>query len=544
MRRIIGRMFVQDALKSRSRRFFPAILTALSFGLADAGAADAQSVAFRQAVAEASAKDEAVADFYRDRNFDAIWTEADDAARRTAFLSVVARASDHGLPIARYDVDGLITLLRSAQSERDRGRAEVAMTRAFLDYARDVQTGALVPAKIDPGILHNVALRDPRVQIDDFLAADPATYLRQLPPQSAEYAQLMRGKLALEDRIALGGWGPVVQAESLAPGASGPQVVALRDRLVQMGFLRQSASQDYDGALQRAVQAFQYLHGLTADGVAGPGTIEDINVPPEERLKSVIVALERERWINFDRGQRYIWVNLTDFTARIVDHGKITFQTRSVIGKNVPEQRSPEFSDQMEFMVINPSWNVPRSITTKEYLPLLKSNRNAAGHLKIVDRSGRVIARESIDFTAYTAANFPFSMRQPPSDGNALGKVKFMFPNPYSIYLHDTPQKALFAKEVRAYSHGCIRLNDPFDFAYALLAPQSADPRGEFGSHLKTGVESVIKLTVPVPVHLVYFTAYPTAKGEMTYRRDVYGRDALIFEALTEAGVVLDPVRG
>jgi murein L,D-transpeptidase YcbB/YkuD len=135
-------------------------------------------------------------------------------------------------------------------------------------------------------------------------------------------------------------------------------------------------------------------------------------------------------------------------------------------------------------------------------------------------------------------------MRQPPSDGNALGKVKFMFPNPYSIYLHDTPQKALFAKEVRAYSHGCIRLNDPFDFAYALLAPQSADPRGEFGSHLKTGVESVIKLTVPVPVHLVYFTAYPTAKGEMTYRRDVYGRDALIFEALTEAGVVLDPVRG
>jgi murein L,D-transpeptidase YcbB/YkuD len=320
--------------------------------------------------------------------------------------------------------------------------------------------------------------------------------------------------------------------------------VALRDRLVQMGFLRQSASQDYDRALQRAVQAFQYLHGLTADGVAGPGTIEDINVPPEERLKSVIVALERERWINFDRGQRYVWVNLTDFTARIVDHGKITFQTRSVIGKNVPEQRSPEFSDQMEFMVINPSWNVPRSITTKEYLPLLKSNRNAVGHLKIVDRSGRVIARESIDFTAYTAANFPFSMRQPPSDGNALGKVKFMFPNPYSIYLHDTPQKALFAKEVRAYSHGCIRLNDPFDFAYALLAPQSADPRGEFGSHLKTGVESVIKLTVPVPVHLVYFTAYPTAKGEMTYRRDVYGRDALIFEALTEAGVVLDPVRG
>jgi murein L,D-transpeptidase YcbB/YkuD len=198
----------------------------------------------------------------------------------------------------------------------------------------------------------------------------------------------------------------------------------------------------------------------------------------------------------------------------------------------------------MEFMVINPSWNVPRSITTKEYLPLLKRNPNAAGHLKIVDRSGRVISRDSIDFTAYTAANFPFSMRQPPSDGNALGKVKFMFPNPYNIYLHDTPQKQLFSQEVRAYSHGCIRLNEPFEFAYALLALQSSDPEAEFRSHLDTGAESSIRLDVPVPVHLVYFTAFPTARGEMSYRRDVYGRDARIFEALTEAGVVLNRVQG
>jgi murein L,D-transpeptidase YcbB/YkuD len=254
--------------------------------------------------------------------------------------------------------------------------------------------------------------------------------------------------------------------------------------------------------------------------------------------------MERERWLNIDRGTRHVWVNLADFTARIVDRGSITFQTRSVIGKNVPDQRSPEFSDQIEYMVINPSWHVPRSISTKEYLPLLKLDRNAASHLKILDRSGRVISRESIDFAAYTAANFPFSMRQPPSDDNALGKVKFMFPNPHDIYLHDTPHKSLFAKEVRAYSHGCIRLKDPFGFAYALLAPQSADPQAEFASHLRTGVETVINMTVPIPVHLVYFTAYPTAKGEMTYRRDVYGRDARIFEALTEAGVVLDPVRG
>lgn len=537
-------MYVQAAARSRMHRFFPAILTALSLALAGSGAACAQSVAFRQAVAEAAGQDEVVAAFYLGRNYDAIWTEADDAARRSALLGVLARASDHGLPVSRYDAAQLTDALRNARSERDRGRAEVAMTRAFLDYARDVQTGVLVPARVDPGILREVAVRDRRAQLEDFIAADPAAYLRQLPPNSAGYVQLMREKLALEDLIARGGWGPAVQAKALAPGESGPQVVALRDRLVEMGFLRQSASRSYDAALQRAVQAFQLRHGLTADGIAGPGTMQDINVPPEERLKSVIVAMERERWLPVDRGARHVWVNLTDFTARIVDRGKITFQTRSVIGKNVPDQRSPEFSDQMEYMVINPSWHVPRSISTKEYLPLLKMDRNAVSHLKITDRSGQVIPRESIDFAAYTAADFPFSMRQPPSDDNALGKVKFMFPNPHDIYLHDTPQKSLFAREVRAYSHGCIRLNDPFDFAYALLAPQSADPQGEFASHLSAAVETVISLAAPVPVHLVYFTAYPTAKGEMAYRRDVYGRDARIFEALTEAGVVLNPVRG
>ncbi len=517
----------------------PLLLMTLS-----APVAHAQEAAFVQSVSEAAAGDDVISDFYRQQAYEAIWTDADDSSRRQAFLSALATANAHGLPVARYDGAELVAAFRAAQNERDRGKIEVAMTRAFLDYSRDIQTGALIPAKVDAGILREVPRRDPMIQIKTFVQGDPAAYLRSLPPQSPEYAMLLREKARLEQVISQGGWGVAASARGLAPGDTGVQVVELRDRLVRMGFLSPSSSPEYGPALERAVQEFQYLHGLTADGIAGPGTIDEINVAPQDRLKSIVVAMERERWMNIDRGSRYIWVNLTDFTARIVDHGKITFQTRSVIGKNVPEQRSPEFSDQMEFMVINPSWNVPRSITTKEYLPLLKSNPNAAGHLKIVDRNGRVISRAAINFNNYTAKNFPFSMRQPPSDGNALGKVKFMFPNPYNIYLHDTPQKALFQQEVRAYSHGCIRLGEPFDFAYALLAPQSDDPQGEFEDHLKTGVESVIKLQVPVPVHLVYFTAYPTAKGQMTYRRDVYGRDARIFDALTEAGVVLPSVQG
>ena len=308
--------------------------------------------------------------------------------------------------------------------------------------------------------------------------------------------------------------------------------------------MQRTATQTYDGSIERAVQEFQINTGLEATGIASETTIAELNVSPEDRLKSVLVAMERERWMNIDRGDRYVWVNLTDFSAKIIDHGKVTFATRSVIGKNVSDRRTPEFSDQIEFMVINPSWNVPRSITTKEYLPLLQRNPNAAGQLNIIDRNGRIVPRGAVNFAAYTAKTFPFSMRQAPSEDNALGLVKFMFPNPYNIYLHDTPSKSLFAQEVRDFSHGCIRLRDPIDFAHALLAVQSTDPTGEFDRFLSTGRESSVKLATPVPVHLVYFTAHPASKGKMGYRRDVYGRDALIYNALIEAGVALRGVQG
>ena len=284
----------------------------------------------------------------------------------------------------------------------------------------------------------------------------------------------------------------------------------------------------------------------TSRGIpAGQGTTAEVKRDAVDRLKSVLVAMERLRWMNgLPLGERHIWVNLPDFTAKVVDHGRVTFETVTVVGQNRPDTRSPEFSDMMEFMVINPTWNVPRSITVKEYLPMLKKNPNAAGHLRIVDRQGRQINRGAVDFTQFTERNFPYSMSQPPSDGNALGKVKFMFPNQWNIYLHDTPQKPLFDKEIRAFSHGCIRLGRPFDLAYTLLARQSGDPEVLFASYLNTGKESVLKLDQPVPVHLVYFTAWPNARGHIGWRRDVYGRDAVIFDAMRAAGVVLPTVQG
>jgi murein L,D-transpeptidase YcbB/YkuD len=311
-----------------------------------------------------------------------------------------------------------------------------------------------------------------------------------------------------------------------------------------MGYLERNAGNTFDQPMRAAVIAFQADHGLAEDGVVGPGTLTEINTSAEQRLKSVIVAMERERWSNMPRGDRHIKVNLTDFTAKIIDNGKVTFSTRSVVGARDKKRQSPEFSDQMEFMVLNPSWFVPRSIATGEYLPKLQQDPNAVNHLIITDRSGRQVDRANMDFNKYTPQTFPYAMRQPPSQRNALGLVKFMFPNKHNIYLHDTPAKNLFARETRAYSHGCIRLADPFDFAYALLAEQTGDPEGLFQSKLASGKEVQVDLEKPVPVHIMYRTAFVNGKGHIQYRRDVYGRDARIWQALSEAGVALHAVQG
>lgn len=523
-----------------------AVALALMLGTPPAQA-EISITAYKQALAVAAAEAAGpIAAFYRGRDFAPLWTTEADTARVAALFRALDGAAAHGLPVARYDAAGLAAAYRTARSERDRGRIEAAMTAALLAYAQDVATGALDPVAIDPGIVRKVMRRAPLSVLNEFAGtADPDAFLHGLAPEVPQYALLMRAKRDLEGILLAGGWGPRVTAKSLKPGHEGAQVVELRERLIAMNYLPRTAVQSYDGAMQKAVQRFQIDNGLTADGVAGDATIAEINRGPEDRLASVFVALERLRWMNgLTLGERHVWVNLPDFTAKIVDDGKITFETLAVVGMNQLDRRSPEFSDQMEHMVINPTWNVPRSIAVKEYLPMLQANSQSVNHLKLVDSRGRTVDREAVDFTQFTTRNFPFSMSQPPSDGNALGKVKFMFPNEWNIYLHDTPTKSLFQREVRAFSHGCIRLQRPFDFAYALLSPQSADPVGEFRSHLETRRETVVPLKSFVPVHIVYFTAWPSARGRIAYRRDVYGRDGRIFDALIGAGVSLGAVQG
>ena len=500
--------------------------------------------AFAQALSAAAQDDETLAAFYRNRNYATLWTGPADEARRHSLFAALDSAGGHGLPVGRYDAAGLRELFASAQTEGDLGRLELAMSRAYLAYARDLSSGAVEPSSISAGIKRVVTRPEPALALAAATGGDLDGFLAALIPSAPEYARLMKEKFALEKVIAEGGFGARIDSAALGAGDSGVAVVQLRDRLIRLGYLGRSFTQSYDAEIADAVQRFQLNNGLSANGHVDDRTVAALNIEADQRLRSVIVAMERLRWMgNTPRGERHIWVNQPDFVARVIDGGKVTFRTRVVIGKVGGDTESPEFSDLMEFMVVNPTWSVPRSITVKEYLPMLQRNANAQGQLQVIDRSGRVVPRSAIDFAAYNTHNFPFALRQPPSDGNALGKVKFMFPNPYNIYLHDTPSKSLFDKEVRAFSHGCIRVSSPFDLAYTLLARQSEDPKGLFKSYLSGGRESVLELTQPVPVHLVYFTAWPTEQGKIAYLADIYGRDAAIFRALEDAGVVVPGVQ-
>ena len=524
--------------------------SAVWFGAALPGAAEdgltLKVTAFKQAVAQGIADNDSVAAFYRARDFAPIWTGAGDdhRARRLALIEAFSLADVHGLPSRKYNAQTLLSRMAQASDGRSRGLLEIELTQTFIAFANDLQSGVLEPGEVVDGIKRVLPRRDPKMLLTRLTQENPDAVFRSLVPDSPEYARLMRAKLRLQHKISQGGWGPTVAAGSLRPGNSGNAVVALRNRLTAMGYMAPSLSMTYDSEMSAAIREFQEDNGLKADGVAGNGTIRAINTSPEERLKSIMVAMERERWLNLPdgRGKRHILVNLVDYHAQIIDDDKLTYETKSVIGHQALDRRTPEFSDVMEYLVINPYWYVPRSIINGEYLPAIRSNPYAVGHLEITDYRGRIVDRATASAYA-SSGNFPFNMRQPPGPGNALGSVKFIFPNKYNIYLHDTPSQNLFSREVRTFSHGCIRLDDPHDFAYAILAAQESDPVGFFQRTWKSGENTRVYLETPLPVHLIYRTAFTKAKGHMNYRPDVYGRDQILWRALSNEGVALSTGR-
>lgn len=485
----------------------------------------------------------AVASVYAARGNAPVWL--DGGTGRAATLIGVLRAADaHGLPVARYAPDALSAAL-ARTDPAGVAAADLALSEAFLRYARDVVSGLLDPGRAVPGIHVTPERPDPAALLRVAAAApDLGAFLASLAPSDPEYAVIKARLAALTRRVAAGDWGaPVAPGATLRPGDRAPRVAALRARLTALGDIAATAPVSdpglYDADLEAAVLAFQRRHGLNEDGAVGPATLAAVNTSAEARAAQLAVTLERLRWMNRDLGARRIVVNQPAFTVTLIDNGVTLFHERVVVG--TPQNQTPEFSDQMEMIVLNPSWHVPRSIATKELLPLLK---NDPGYLS---RNSMTLTRpdggpvpadpSTHDFSAYTTRDFPYRIRQTPNSDNALGLVKFLFPNDYAIYLHDTPSKRLFARDQRALSHGCVRVRDPLTLATLLLAPQKDDPRGFIDAVLATGRERYVRFDMPVPVHLTYRTAWVDEAGVDQFRADIYGRDAAVLDALRAAGV-------
>jgi len=481
-------------------------------------------------------RQEALNAYYKENDGALLWLGTGRAPKLIAWLR---SAADDGLDPANYPSDQLAKLIEAVPVTDDRGRAiiELHFSAAFLEYASDLQVGRFLPRKVDPDFFLQ------KRNIDQLAALTGLAKARNLDqffegwqPSAPEYASL---RVVLADYRALakaGGWPTVPMGDTLKPGMTDPRVPALRARLaVTDGASPQApagAKNRYDDELVGIVKAFQARHGLDVDGLVGRGTIVALNVPVEERIQEIIVAMERWRWLPANLGSQYLMVNIAGFELTRVRDDKVEEKMAVVVGK--PYARTPVFSDAVKYLEFNPYWNVPTSIAIKEELPKLRQNpaaRAAAGFEAV--RGGKVYALTSINWNQYGPGNFPFQIRQRPGPNNALGRVKYMFPNQFNVYLHDTPAKSLFSKADRAFSHGCVRLSRPLELAPPVLAAGDVSGWSEarVDKVVASGDRTVVNLNKPMPIHITYFTAW-VDQGVPNFRADIYEQDAKLIAAL------------
>ena len=480
--------------------------------------------------------------FYEDRNYTPIWVrDSGPKAKARDFLSAIRSAAEDGLSPDNYQL-AAIEQRMGATEPRVLAELELFLTRALLDYGRDRVSGQVRPEKVsrnvhyDPIEPSDIALLDAVERADDV-----PPVLAALGPASPNYQRLKTKLAELRQLAAKGGWGRVGEGATLKPGMSDPRVGELRDVLHVMGDLSKDdgvAGETYDETLVAAVKRFQERHGLEPDGVVGPGTLAELNVPVQSRIHTIELNMERRRWLQDDLKGYYIFVNLADQVLKVVDNEKTIHTARVVVGK--PYHSTPAFTRNMTYLVLNPTWSVPPSIAVNEYLPKLRQDASylARQNIRIIDPNVGEINPHSVDWSS-VGGRFPFRLKQDSGDGNALGRVKFMFPNDFNVYIHDTPSKGLFARTSRAFSHGCVRVQHPLDLAEVLLRDQEMEwDRRKIDAAVAKGREQVVKFRTPVPVFIAYFTAFANKDGTLHFRPDIYGRDKQLDEALTAAGQI------
>jgi murein L,D-transpeptidase YcbB/YkuD len=459
-------------------------------------------------------------------------------------LGAIRSIDREGLVAADYHLAALDALQQRLTAGRAGARPaeltaefDLLLTDALVRLTYHLAFGKVDPEALDPdwNMRRQIEQPDAVARLDAAIREGHIDVLLDaLRPALPSYARLIAALQEYRGIAARGGWRNVPAGPSLKPGMTDPRVVTLRQRLAASGDLSggDADSAQFDAPLEAAVRRFQLRHGLTVDGIAGKATLAAMNVPVEQRIEQIRANLERARWVLHDLPPDYVLVDIAGFKVRFYHDGRVIWETRAVVGR--PMRKTPVFKSRISYMEVNPTWTLPPTILREDVLPAIRRDPNylQEKNMQVIDSQGNPVDPAGIDWSHYRGAGFPYLIRQNPGPENALGRIKFMFPNKHAVYLHDTPGKSLFRRTERTFSSGCIRIEDPYGFAELLLAADPAWNRERIIAAVDSLKTQTIRLRSPVVVILLYWTVDVGDDGAVLFKQDIYDRDPPIIKAL------------
>jgi murein L,D-transpeptidase YcbB/YkuD len=450
--------------------------------------------------------------------------------------------NDYHAPAVRA-VRGTLADL-NALPPAERAALDILLTDSVIRLGYHLRFGKVEPVELDPNwnMSRDLMGEDPAATIQDAIdSRSLREFAEEVIPRVFLYQRFKAALAKYRALAATGGWPTVLDGVTLKPGMTDERVPVLALRLAKTGDLPAEAAAVattlYDPTVVAGVASFQARHGLAADGAVGRATLAALNVPVERRIEQIRANLERARWVLYDPESEFLVVNIAGFALYMVRRGEVVWRTRVQVGR--PYRQTPVFRSEMTYLVVNPTWTVPPTIFREDLLPQLRRNSSylATRGIDLLDRGGMPLDPTAVD---WTGRSFPYQLVQQPGANNALGRVKFMFPNEHFVYLHDTPSRDLFERDNRAFSSGCIRVENPFELAQLLLGGSWS--RERLDALVATGKTQTVFLDKPLPVMLLYWTTEVDAAGRVAFFPDVYERDAGVIAALArpfDAGDVL-----